>query len=48
MQAEVDDVLSLVRDRPLRQDLLELAGGHQAARERERAEDDLQREHRPS
>ena len=44
-EAEVDEVLALVGDRPLRQDLLQLARGHQAARERERAEDHLQGQH---
>ena len=45
-QRQVDDVLPLVGDRPLRQDLLQFPRGHQAARERERAEDDLQGQHR--
>ncbi len=45
-QREVDDVLSLVGDRALRQHLLELAGRHQAAGEGQAAEDDLQGEHR--
>ena len=44
-EAKVDEVLAPVGDRPLRQDLLKLPRGHQAARERERAEDDLQRQH---
>ena len=43
---QIDDVLALVGNRPLRQKLLELAGGHQAAGERERAENDLQPQHR--
>ena len=47
-QAEVDEVLSFIGDGALRQDFLQLAGGHQAAGEGERAEDDLQREHAPS
>ncbi len=45
-EGEIDEVLVLENDRPLRQDLLELPGGHQAARERERTEDDFNREHR--
>ena len=44
-QREVDDVLALVGDGPLRQDLLQFARGHQASGEGQRAEDDLQREH---
>ena len=43
--AEVDEVLPFVGDRPLRQYLLQLAGGHQAAGERQPAQNDLQREH---
>ena len=43
---EIDEILALEGDRPLRQDLLELAGGHQAAGEGQRAQDDLQRQHR--
>ena len=43
---EIDDVLAFVGDRPLRQDFLQLAGGHQAARERERAQNDFRRQHR--
>ena len=41
-EAEVDEILTLVGDRSLRQELLQLAGGHQASRERERPQDDLQ------
>ena len=44
-EAEVDEVLSFVGDGALRQDLLQLARGHQAAGEGERAEDDLERQH---
>src|ERR1039457_2022392 len=43
---QVDEVLPLIGDRPLRQDFLQLACGHQAAGNGETAEDDLQREHR--
>ena len=43
---QIDDVLALVGNRPLRQKLLQLAGGHQATGERERAENDLQPQHR--
>ena len=42
-QAEVDDVLALVGDRPLRQHFLQFARGHQAAGEGEGAENHLQR-----
>ncbi len=45
-QSQVDEVLPLVRNRPLREDFLKLARGHQATRERQRAEDDFQRQHR--
>ena len=41
-QREVDQVLAAIGDRPRRHDLLELAGRHQAAREGEEAEDDLE------
>ena len=46
-QHEVDGVLVLVGDGPLRQDLLQLAHGHQAAGEGEEAEQrfDHQRHH---
>jgi len=44
-ESEVDDVLSLIGDGPLRQDFLQFSRGHQAARERQRAEDDFEREH---
>ena len=44
-ESEVDDVLSFIRDRPLRQDFLQFSRSHQAAGKRQRAEDDLQRKH---
>ena len=40
-QRQVDDVLAAIGDRPRRHDLLQLAGGHQAAGERQAAEDHL-------
>src|SRR5664279_4917901 len=43
---QVDEVLPLIGDRPLRQDFLKLARGHQAAGNGESAEDDFQRKHR--
>ena len=49
-QQQVDDVLQRIGDRPLRNPLhfLQLPGRHQAAGEREVAEDDLGDERRPS
>ena len=41
-QPQVDDVLVRIGDRPRRHDLLQLARGHQAAGERQVAEDDLE------
>src|ERR1039457_3906258 len=43
---QVDEVLPLIGDWPLRQDFLQLARGHQAAGNGETAEDDFQRKHR--
>ncbi len=45
-QQEIDEILSFICQWALRQDLLEFAGGHQAARERQRAEDHLHRQDR--
>ena len=44
---EVDRVLARVDDRPLRQPLLQLPGGHQAAREDQEPEHDLDARARP-
>ena len=41
---EADDVLPAIDDRPLRQDLLQLARGDQATRKGERADDDFERD----
>src|SRR5216684_814840 len=43
--AEVDEVLSFIRDGALRQNFLQLAGGHQAAGEGERAENHFHGKH---
>ena len=45
-QQQVDEVLAFVGDRALRQDLLQFPRRHQAAGEGQRAEDDLDGEHR--
>ena len=45
-ETEIDNVLPFVGDRPLWQDFLQFPGGHQAARERERAKNDFSRQHR--
>jgi hypothetical protein len=45
-QREIDDVLSFISDGTLRQQLLQLAGGHQAAGEGQAAQDHFHREHR--
>ncbi len=41
---QADEVLALVDDGPLREQFLQLAGGDQAAREAQRADDDLHRD----
>ena len=45
-QRQVHEVLPAIGDGPLRQDFLQLARGHQAARESERAQDDFEAKHR--
>src|SRR5437899_1414068 len=45
-EQEVDEILSFESDRPLRQDFLQLSGGHQTAGERKPAENHFHREHR--
>ena len=45
-QQEVDEILSLIGDGPLRQDFLQLSRGHQAAGEGEAAKNDFHGEHR--
>ncbi len=44
-QREVDDILTFIGDGALRQDFLKFSGGHQAAGERESAQNYLHREH---
>ena len=44
--SEVDEVLSFIGNRPLRQDFLQLSRRHQAAGEGQAAEDDFHRQHR--
>ncbi len=45
-QEKVDEVLPFIGDRPLRQNLLQLSRGHQAAGKSQASEDDFHRQHR--
>ena len=44
-EPQVNNVLSSIRDGPLRQDFLQFSRGHKAAGKRQRTEDNFQRKH---